>query len=696
MAKSRSIFYFAWLCLVLAGGFLIFVPSRAEAAASLYVSPTTGTFSVGSTFTVSILVNTGGQYINAVEANLRFPPDKLQVVSPTAGKSFIQIWVSQPTYSNSEGTMKFQGTVPTPGIQTEAGLISTVTFRVKSIGTAVLKITDGSKVLLNDGRGTDILGQTTDGIYYLVLPPPAGPTVTSRTNPDQEKWYNTKSVVFEWSAAADIQGYSYILNENPIDEPDDISEGVKTRVVYNNLADGTYYFHIKSLRQGAWGGTTDYIVKIDNTPPAAFKINFSPGSYTSNPRPIIDFTTTDVTSGIEHYELKIIPLDLPLAQTEQANTPFFIETSPPYSRNLGEGRYQVAIRAYDYAGNYYQSENKLTIVKLLFEFLNSDGLRVAGFTIGWPYVCVIGIILLALLVYLARFAWRLHRRVEKQLEAGALKHPAIALKLEELKAKQSEYGGKKGIAAALIILALSLSFLSLKTAFAELSSTTTAITESNVSVEPPVVTLFPSSISNDEILYIGGRAGAPQAKVLIYIQRLETGSTISATAVTDKNGAWFYSFPQFLETGHYVVWTQLKVGESISPPSSKSELSVAPTAIQIGGSRLNYQDFYFILFLIFAAAFFGLLIYSIYHVYHFRVKSRRLNQEIKEAEESIRRGFSVLRRDIEAELGIVRKLKLSKELSFEEKLREEKLLKDLDFVSRYITKEVWDIEEAKK
>ena len=40
---------------------------------------------------------------------------------------------------------------------------------------------------------------------------------------------------------------------------------------------------------------------------------------------------------------------------------------------------------------------------------------------------------------------------------------------------------------------------------------------------------------------------------------------------------------------------------------------------------------------------------------------------LKEAEESIRRGFSVLQRDIESELGIVRNMKLTKELSAEEK-----------------------------
>jgi hypothetical protein len=696
MLEPQKFGRFAAFLGVLAACLFIILPTKADAAASLYVAPPSGTFILGNTFTVSLYVNTGGQSINAVEANLSFPPDKLQVVSPTTGKSFIQVWVSQPTYSNENGTLKFQGTIPTPGINTDAGLVSTVTFRVKTPGTATVRFLDSSRVLLNDGRGTDVLGQKTDGIYYLTLPPPQGPVLTSRTNPDQEKWYNDNSVVFEWAAPLDIGGYSYILDQNPVSEPDDISEGVKTRVVYNNLPDRTFYFHIKALRQGAWGGVTDYVVHIDRTPPAAFQINFSPGRETSNHRPIIDFRTTDETSGVDHYELKIIPLDPPLALAGQNTTPFFIEVGPPYSRNLDDGRYDIVVRAYDEADNYYQAESRLTVTEPLFEIVSGAGVRIGGvYTLGWPYVGILSLILLAVLAYLTRLAWKWHSEVEEHLGRGAHEHPAVSGKWQALKEKLKEYGsslhggaGGKGLTVLLIVFAAWALWFAPCPALANPAD--------NVPLEPPVVTLFPKSISNDEILYIGGRAGAPQAQVLIYLQQTETGTTLSETAVTDKTGAWFYSLPQFLDAGHYIVWTQLKVAEQTSPPSARMDLVVAETAIQIGSYRLSYQDFYFILLLVFAVAFLALLSFFLYHTYHFRTKTRRLNEMIKEAEESVRRGFSVLRHDIELELNLIRKAKLSKELSVEEKLREEKLLKDLDVVSNYIGREVWKVEEAEK
>ena len=68
-------------------------------------------------------------------------------------------------------------------------------------------------------------------------------------------------------------------------------------------------------------------------------------------------------------------------------------------------------------------------------------------------------------------------------------------------------------------------------------------------------------------------------------------------------------------------------------------------------------------------------------------------KEVREAEEAVRRGLAVLRRDIEAELAFVNKLKLSKTLTDEENAMEERLLKDFQEVERYIGKEIWDIEK---
>ena len=54
----------------------------------------------------------------------------------------------------------------------------------------------------------------------------------------------------------------------------------------------------------------------------------------------------------------------------------------------------------------------------------------------------------------------------------------------------------------------------------------------------------------------------------------------------------------------------------------------------------------------------------------------------------------MLKRDIQAELAIVKRAGLGKELSKEQHVQEEQLLKDLAWAESYIGKEVWDIAET--
>ena len=87
-------------------------------------------------------------------------------------------------------------------------------------------------------------------------------------------------------------------------------------------------------------------------------------------------------------------------------------------------------------------------------------------------------------------------------------------------------------------------------------------------------------------------------------------------------------------------------------------------------------------------------IYLIIHTYRASVKHRLLRKEIREAEESVKRGFAVLKRDIQGELDIIHKLKMSKVFSEAEAKQEEQLLSDLRSVEAIIGKEIWDIAKA--
>lgn len=410
--------------------------------ATLYLSPPSGTFTVGSTFTVSVYMNTGGQDVNAVEVDLRFPADRLQAVTKLDGPSIISIWATPPSFSNSQGIINLKGGVPSPGIKTNAGIVASLTFRVTGVGQAAIKFTGDSKVLLDDGQGTDVLSDTRGAIYNLELPPPEGPFVSTPTHPDPNRWYPERNPIFIWEKKSDVTSYSYVLNDRAIETPDDIPEGDHAKVQYSNMADGLWFFHIKARGPGGWGGVTHVQIKIDSTAPAQFPIEISPRPRTSSHQPIIYYKTTDNLSGVDHYELKIVRVDLGGAGNPLS--PFFIESESPYRPPpLELGTYDLIVRAYDKAGNIQEARQKLRIVPFLYQVVGDKGISFSGiFVVSWPVLWALGLILLLLAILLLLYLYRRHQQHDERIRTGgvaAAAHPSLIRAQELLQKKQEEY-----------------------------------------------------------------------------------------------------------------------------------------------------------------------------------------------------------------------------------------------------------------
>lgn len=123
-------------------------------------------------------------------------------------------------------------------------------------------------------------------------------------------------------------------------------------------------------------------------------------------------------------------------------------------------------------------------------------------------------------------------------------------------------------------------------------------------------------------------------------------------------------------------------------------MTVERTALQFGASRVSFEVFYFVLSILLLVAVLALSGYIAFHALHVRRKHSILRREIREAEESVRRGFAILRNDIKAELETIHKAKLSKALSEEEKTREKRLLSDLGRIEQRIGREIWEVEQA--
>ncbi len=346
------------LMAVLVSGMSFFgvVPAQA-AGASFTISPNTGVYEVGSLIDISFILDTGGESVNAINADIVFPADKLQVVNPAASTSFISIWVTAPTYSNTEGTINLQGGLPNPGINTNAGVISTVTFRVKGPGKAVIKYSPASKALRNDGEGTNILTATGTAELVLKNPPPSGPVVTSPTHSDANQWYNNPSVQFSWESLDGAQGYSSVFDQTAKTVPDENITTTETSASVRAEGDGIWYFHLRA-KTDIWGGVTTYAVQIDVSPPATFTPSLDKNLLTIEETGTLRFLTTDGASGIDHYEVRQVTK----AGDGSTNT-LFVEASSPYVINrLAAGEYSFLVRAFDRAGNVTEGNVSLSVI----------------------------------------------------------------------------------------------------------------------------------------------------------------------------------------------------------------------------------------------------------------------------------------------------------------------------------------------
>jgi hypothetical protein len=313
----------------------------------LSISPVNGTIIEGSTFDVSVILDSRKNSVNTIELNIKFPTDKLEIIKPAKDKSIFGIWIAPPVYSNTKGTASFSGVIPN-GITTSSGVVVTMTFKAKNTGQAVIKILPTSRILANDGLGTEMSVDFGNGNFTINPNPPAGPQVFSNTHPFQDKWYNNKDPILNWGEGdEESTEYSYILDNKPFTIPDDISEGSDRTKAYENLGDGLQYFHIKASKNKIWGATTHYLLRIDTTPPAAFSPQMESITAAIIGRNIITFFTTDALSGIDHYEVGVV--DKESAPTE---SPVFVQAESPYQvPNLVSENLRIIIRAFDNAGN---------------------------------------------------------------------------------------------------------------------------------------------------------------------------------------------------------------------------------------------------------------------------------------------------------------------------------------------------------
>lgn len=339
-------------------------------AATLYFSPSSGSHTTGNTLSTSIYVNTQEVAVNNADAVISFPTNLLEVVSVSKSGSIFSLWVEEPAFSNSSGTISFNGGLPTPGYNGSAGKIINVVFKIKEAGSASLTCSSAA-VRANDGLGTDVLQACGQARFTLTAPEtpppqetpaapetpepspetpvtsvPAAPVVTSSTHPDPVLWYSNNNPVFSWALPASVTGVNVLADRNATQDPGTRSDGRFASYDYSDVDEGNWYFHIRLQNANGWGPVTHFAFNIDHTAPTLPVVRLVEQPTADNAQGLIAFESTDALSGIAYHEIKI-------EGEQQIIDTFDWDLADGDCRlpQLPPGEYTISVTTYDHAGN---------------------------------------------------------------------------------------------------------------------------------------------------------------------------------------------------------------------------------------------------------------------------------------------------------------------------------------------------------
>lgn len=363
---------------------LVFMPMVTHAA-SFFFSPSSLSKQVAQTFVVDVFVASADQSTNAVSGVISFPKQLVQVVSLSQSGSVISLWVQPPSFSNTDGTIRFEGISFNPGFTGTSGKLFSITLKGTAEGLAGMSFSSAS-ALANDGLGTQILKGTGTGSFRIVgTPKPTDPTtpsvkpteptpvnqppqvvsggvspvLTSPTHPNPQQWYASNDVVVNWEAPKGVTDVRVLFDAVPDSTPTVIYGASVTERVMSDVADGVWYFHAQFKTAAGWGPVAHFPVQIDTVPPQPFTISFPHEQEDpTDPRPIALFNTPDLLSGISHYEIKIGNEDFyKVDPREIESNPYSLPTQQP-------GKATIVVRAFDQAGNVMTSAEDFSVAAL--------------------------------------------------------------------------------------------------------------------------------------------------------------------------------------------------------------------------------------------------------------------------------------------------------------------------------------------
>jgi len=306
------------------------------------------------TFNVVVNLDTKGVYINNAEGLISFPKELLEVESISSAGSIFSIWVEQPTFSNLNGTVSFNGGLPTPGYLGSKGKVISILFKAKKEGVANIGFSSAN-IYANDGLGTNVTSDKKGALINITsykgaetpeeiivsdkLPP--SPIIASVEMPDSEAWYSLNKTTFNWDLPQNVIAVQVLFNNLPNSTPNITYSPPIEQKTITDLNDGVRYIHVRFKNSAGWGKTSHRKFKIDTSGPIILDVV---SSITKEDLVSLKITSQDKVSEVIKYKISIdgifdkeIVVDNGIAN---------VLLSPQKS-----GNHEVNVIAYDRAGN---------------------------------------------------------------------------------------------------------------------------------------------------------------------------------------------------------------------------------------------------------------------------------------------------------------------------------------------------------
>lgn len=349
-----------------------FLPHIATASADLVLSPVSKVVIPGKPFTASIRLSNNTDAINAVSGTVTFPSDLLSVTSISKAGSFVKLWSNEPSFSNQDGTINFEGVVFNPGYSLSEGTILNVTFLPKRTGKADILFSSGL-VLANDGNATNVLRNlgaasytitaTTEDTATNTTTPvenplvPNAPKIVSSTHPSSTTWYNDTNPSFSWDVPHDVSAIRAQYDSSPSTAPTRLYDSTLSKKELSDVTDGVHYMHVQFKNAHGWGSIAHFKFQIDTRPPRAFAVTLPGGIQSAIPSPLLSFNAVDDLSGIDHYEIKVGDSAGVIYKQDSSHAPYEVPAQSP-------GSHIALVRAFDKAGNSTVESIEFTVAAI--------------------------------------------------------------------------------------------------------------------------------------------------------------------------------------------------------------------------------------------------------------------------------------------------------------------------------------------